>query len=81
MKQADIDEHIEVLKDIARERGDTFRDDYAGRGMFDKRCVGIVTDEPLKVVEDAAEEGIRGAKMDGMGKQTIVYWPKLSVAP
>lgn len=56
--------------------GENFCDDYSGRGMFGKTCVGIITDTAITTI---GLVGIPGAKIDNMGKQYIVYWPKLSV--
>ena len=53
------------------------REQYSGRGMYGKNCVGIVTSNPVEVIELAAQVGITGAKMDSMGMDTIVYWPKI----
>ena len=39
---------------------------------YGKKCLGIVCDDPEDVI---AEVGVKGAKMDSMGKSTIVYWP------
>lgn len=72
-------EAIEALRDIADDTGGDFREDYSGRGMYGEECVGIVTDTPMHVIEEAAEKGIRGAKQDSMGKRTIVYWPSLKI--
>jgi hypothetical protein len=51
------------------------REDYSGRGMFGRTCWGIVTAVPADVI---AAVGVKGAKMDSMGRRTIVYWPKVS---
>ena len=36
-------EAIEVTEDLS------WRDDYSGRYMYGKNCVGVVTDKPMKV--------------------------------
>ncbi len=71
--------HIQNLRQLAEDRGDSFRSDYSGRGMNGKTCVGITTDQPIEVIEEASEIGVRGACQDSMGRRHIVYWPKLSV--
>lgn len=45
--------------------------------MYGERCYGIVCDDPIPCIEEAAEQGIRGARYDNMGLQYIVYWPHL----
>lgn len=62
------------VRGIAAEIGGALRTDYSGRGMFGAQCYGIVTDDPTNCIEVAAENGITGAKTDGMGRQAIVYW-------
>ena len=69
---------IAAIHEIAEYLGDGVRDDYSGRGMYGKTCYGIVTDDPLAVVEDAAAVGLRGARTDSMGTHTIVYWPAVT---
>jgi hypothetical protein len=63
-----------TLEKIAEQLGDLYPD-YSGRFMYGARCVGIVTSNPMKVIEEASANGIRGALTDNMGKDTIVYWP------
>jgi hypothetical protein len=71
-----IDEQKFVIRTIADDLGE-LRDDYSGRGMFGKTCYGIVTDNPDGCIEEAAEEGIKGARRDSMGLKHIVYWPHI----
>jgi hypothetical protein len=52
-------------------------EEYSGRGMYGKKCVGITTNKPMEVIETAAQYGITGAVTDSMGMDTIVYWPKI----
>ncbi len=73
---SDNDTKIAQLRELAKDRGDRFREKYSGRGMYGRTCVGIVTDSPEDVIADA---GIRGAHTDDMGLSTIVYWPSLSL--
>ena len=64
----------EEIRDIAWGLGGQVREHYSGRFMYGKTCMGIVTDEPTAVIEEAASRGLRGALTDGMGLDTIVYW-------
>lgn len=63
-----------TVRGIAAEVGGSLRTDYSGRGMFGASCYGIVTDDATNCIEIAAEHGIKGARTDGMGLKTIVYW-------
>lgn len=75
LSNADI---IQAVRDIAECEGWGFRDDYSGRGMYDKTCVGVVTDNPIRCIEKVTKEiGLTGASIDGMGTKNIVYWPRL----
>jgi hypothetical protein len=69
-----------IIAELADTYG-AFRSDYSGRGMFGAQCVGIVTSEPMTVIKEAAARGIRGAKTDDMGLQTIIYWPHIQTQP
>jgi len=52
---------------------------YSGRNMYGKECLGIDCNygSEIELIEEAASQGIRGAKIDTMGKGMIVYWPDL----
>jgi hypothetical protein len=65
---------LQKLKRLAEENDWKFYSGYSGRGMYGKRCAGIVTDQPHECIAIA---GIRGAKLDNMGLQYIVYWPNI----
>lgn len=56
----------------------SIRPRYSGRGMFGAECVGVVTDDPTGLIEEAGANGLRGAKTDGMGKDYIVYWEAIT---
>lgn len=45
--------------------------------MYGAQCYGIVCDDPIPCIENAAENGIKGAVYDQMGLQYIVYWPNI----
>ena len=67
---------IDIIEQIVDDRCDcSFRDSYSGRGMMGRTCLGIVCERPIDIIEEAAQRGITGAKMDSMGMQSIIYWP------
>jgi len=43
---------------------------YSGRYMFGRRCPSVVVDNPNDFI---AEMGMKGLKVDNMGKQFVVY--------
>lgn len=65
------------IKEIANEVGGTVRTDYSGRGMFGKTCMGVICEDPNECLEAAGSLGVRGGRIDNMGKQYIVYWPTI----
>jgi hypothetical protein len=67
-----------IIRELVDDGFGTLRSDYSGRGMFGARCMGIVTDDPQGLIEEAASRGLRGAKVDGMGRDSIVYWERVS---
>ena len=73
MDKAKLEEYQEIISCLD---GD-LRTDYSGRGMYGKLCYGVVTSRPIAVIEEAASQGLRGAQMDSMGLETIVYWPRV----
>jgi len=70
--------NIEKIESVAKDAGWEVRRDYSGRGMFGKTCVGIVCRRPIMAIEFVAELGVRGAKIDDMGLDSIVYWPAVT---
>ena len=74
------DQQRYILDELSSQFG-PIDETYSGRGLFGAKCVGIVTDEPDELIEEAAANGIRNAKRDAMGRQTIVYWPSLTTEP
>lgn len=68
---------IQILRDIANQVGGSLYEGYSGRGMYGKTCYGITCESYLEVIELAAEQGIKGARWDNMGKRYIVYWPDI----
>jgi hypothetical protein len=71
-------EQIAAIQETADEVCGTVRENYSGRGMFGKTCYGIVCPSASECVEAAVSRGIRGAVSDSMGKNFIVYWPKIT---
>lgn len=71
-----LEEMIEAIKETADEIGGDLYEGYSGRGMFGDRCFGITCDDESKCIEVAASKGLRGAKVDSMGRQVIVYWER-----
>ena len=82
---------IEVMEDFCQEREFDFRDDYSGRGMFGRKCVGIVIDSgtnSLEMIMELTEmlidndieyvsEKIGAIRQDNMGMGTIIYFPRI----
>lgn len=67
-----------------------WREDYSGRGMYGKTCLGIVTDASLwklhsAIAEVASYDDSLSALsdnepcVDDMGLSNIYYWPNVSV--
>jgi hypothetical protein len=66
---------IDLLENMSDFGNRSVRNDYSGRGMYGKTCLGIVCDNPIHIIEEAAQRGLLGAKIDSMGQDSIVYWP------
>ena len=69
---------IKLLYKIAHEINGTVPESYSGRGVSGKSCCGISTAKPIECIETAASHGIRGARTNNMGLDTVVYWPSIS---
>lgn len=67
----------ETVIEVAEIVGGEVRLDYSGRGMFGVTCLGVVCDDAMECIEEAASRGLRGAQRDSMGLSAIVYWPEL----
>ena len=67
--------NVEKIHEIAGYVDGEVRDNYSGRGMFGRTCYGIDCDDPNEAIEEAGRLGLRGARVDNMGKGYIVYWP------
>lgn len=73
-------EKIEIIEEAAYDCGD-YRDDYSGRGMYGKCCPAITTDDYIDCIEEVASRGVRGARIDNMGRSYVVYWPGIRIEP
>lgn len=69
-------ETLQKLRQTADECGGLVRQ-YSGRGMMGSYCYAIDCDDQVACIESAAANGLRGAKVDTMGKGYIVYWPHI----
>lgn len=67
----------DIIRKIAEDGFGKIYEDYSGRGMYGKTCIGIYTDDPTRCIEEAASRGVRGAQRDNLGKEYIVYWPSI----
>lgn len=67
----------EIIEEVADLVDGKVYENYSGRGMYGRNCMGIVCEETLECVEEAAAMGLRGAQVDSMGLSSIVYWPRL----
>lgn len=62
---------------------------YSGRGMMGRQCLSVTTQDGqglldliADVVESCDDEGdaatvLRQAKTDDMGRETVLYWPRV----
>lgn len=73
-------EKIELLKEVAGEINDAeFTDSYSGRNMYGAECCGITCDDPDDLIMTLAARGFKDRPShDSMGRQCIVYWPRIS---
>lgn len=78
----------EYIKLFCEEQGYEFYPNYSGRGMFGKRCVGIVCGNVCRcMIELCAYLQLKGVVIevnnftsvcyDNMGKDMIVYFPNI----
>lgn len=84
-------EIIEIMEDFCKEYDIDFRDDYSGRGMFGRKCVGFVISKGtdllstlVELTEMLKDNGIEYVShklgaicQDSMGLYTIIYFPRL----
>lgn len=82
------------IETFCEDNGYGYREDYSGRGMFGRTCIGITCDEPLRVVLELAAhlmeampelgsydlmDALGTPRMDSMGCSSILYFPHLEV--
>lgn len=82
----------ELIRDFCdTDIGYTFYNDYSGRGMFGKTCVGIVVAEHCSYMEmmmlltkyltmrgfDDVDLELSNPAIDSLGLDTIVYFPSI----
>jgi len=73
--ELDTEKALQILYDI-QGNDDSVREDYSGRGMMGQTCIGITTPYPTRTIEKAAEKGLVGSRVDNMGMDMIIYWPR-----
>lgn len=68
----------DMIRKLAKKYGE-LRTDYSGRGMFGRKCMGIVTSDPegLIVAMKRRKRELRSPGCDNMGLDCIVYWPDI----
>ncbi len=67
---------IDLLEEVCNEVYNTsVYENYSGRNMFGRECLGISCDNYIRVIEKAARKGLEGATYDQLGTGYIVYWP------
>lgn len=76
----------EILEEVICEVGDDasrIYEGYSGRGMYGRECFGVVvpSNQYIQAVEAAASLGLYGAKVDQLGCDMIVYWPRPRIEP
>jgi hypothetical protein len=67
---------LKILNEVIENTTDTriYRK-YSGRHMYGKNCLGISGPDEIEIIEEAAERGLKGARVDQLGRGVIVYWP------
>lgn len=75
---------VSLIKEVASDHDWSVRTDYSGRCMYGRKCVGVVTDDPMQFcLELGIKIGAQGdtsnqptdIRTDSMGRSTIVYFP------
>jgi hypothetical protein len=74
---------IKTLKarivEYAIKNGLNVRNDYSGRGMFGKLCLGVVGSMPeLDALLNQVKGANEGLCKDNMGLGFIYYWPSIN---
>lgn len=86
------EEQLDLLRYFCDDNDYRLREDYSGRCMFGKDCVGIVTDDggfevAMKMVAAFRDEDNElldifmdaSSRQDSMGLSRIIYFPGISV--
>jgi hypothetical protein len=73
-----LEQATKIVEAIENDGGSaSVYEEYSGRGMFGRTCVGIVTDSPESVGYAAAEVGVPKkdlpTRRDSMGRDLILY--------
>jgi hypothetical protein len=85
-------DQVSLMEDFCDQNGYEFREDYSGRGMYGKSCIGFVTEESAfrfgislgEYLTDQGEECLfrsfvdASVKEDSMGLDTIIYFPYIN---
>lgn len=78
----------EVIKDYCKDNDYSFYSDYSGRGMFGRKCVGVVCDNPFEVLVDIVDtlmsegydsvrDSLGAVNLDCLGTSKILYFPSV----
>lgn len=80
----------EYIKSYCNDFGCKYLDNYSGRYMYGKKCIGIITDRNMLEVmleladylhecgiEKASEE-LEQVRWDNMGLDMVIYFPRIS---
>lgn len=79
---------VDVIKEEICDGEDIrFYEGYSGRGMFGRKCIGVVCYDPLRTIVNICDavrnEGyddcsdLEDIRMDSMGYDSIVYFPSI----
>jgi hypothetical protein len=74
---------IDKLRQVARNNGWEFVNDYSGRYMFGRKCVGIVGPSSGEILQAVLLDSVTvafftGWREDTMAFEVIVYWPDIA---
>ena len=74
-------QQIQAIHDTATAVNGSVYKGYSGRNMYGKQCYGINCPDSQECIEELAIRGLRGAKIDQLGKGYIVYFPSIEYLP
>jgi len=71
--------NLEKMKEIVEKLGEDYSvyENYSGRFMFGKKCLGIVGPNVEAIKSAASKKGFKRASIDNMGLNMIIYWPHI----